>query len=267
MKDLGEFYGKKGKGGMSLHSLLYEWDLERVVMCMSDWKLSAWMFADLVAEGPKRSLKRETINRMMAACLGTKREVGSEGICSLHTNFVAWKYPMRYGNHTKPQHPLPMGVYTLLRELGLLHGRGPTLHDTFASTITHAPEVFTERWVETLRSWKKKVEAVEGSRTAGPAMIRPIMANFEDELALVEEDDDSVEDMVGGRSLEDLPGGEDRRGSVSETAQKHWKDSYSSRRQRALDLAEWEALHPEMRDVFRNELNEGGMNPRGHWSV
>ena len=98
-------------------------------------------------------------------------------------------------------------------------------------------------------------------------MIRTIMANFEDELALVEEDDDSVEDMVGGRSLEDLPGGEDRRVSVSETAQKQWKDSYSSGRQWALDLAEWEAMHPEMREAFRNELREGGMDPRGHWSV
>ena len=61
---------------------------------------------------------------------------------------------------------------------------------------------------------------------------------------------------TGGKQLIDLPGGEDRRGEVSAESQarwnQSWKEGYSSRRQRALDLSEWEAAPDEM--------SAGGLN-------
>ena len=41
MKAVKDFYGIGKRVGMSLHFLLYEWDLERVVMCVSGWGLNA----------------------------------------------------------------------------------------------------------------------------------------------------------------------------------------------------------------------------------
>ena len=41
IKAVKDFYGIGKRVGMSLHSLLYEWDLERVVMSMSGWGLNA----------------------------------------------------------------------------------------------------------------------------------------------------------------------------------------------------------------------------------
>ena len=233
------FYGNnKNNQGMSLHSLLYEWDLERVVMCASQCGLSAWVFEDVISEGPIRSLRREVLNRMMAACVGTTRQVGTRKICSLSHNFMIWKYPMRITNKTCPQAPLQVGTYRFLREIGLIHGKGGNLPESFASAIHHVTELFQERWQDALKQWNKIV--ISCKPAIGPD-LRVFTQSFEDALFDDQDDDDDAPE-ADQKLLIDIPGGGDRRGNVSEMAQKRWKaSSYSSKSQRALDLHEWEA--------------------------
>ena len=171
---------------------------------------------------------------MMAACLGTTREVGTGGRCSLNPNFTMWKYPMRIGNQACPQPPLKMGTYTFLREVGLIHGRGPNLKDSFGLGIHHSIEVFQDRWQDSLHEWFNKVQNT--TPVVGPEKQRTFQQMYEEDVYEDDQDDDAME----GKHLVDVVGGEDRRGEVSELARSRWKGSHSSRRQRALDMSEWE---------------------------
>ena len=157
---------------------------------------------------------------------------------------------MRLGNLTCPQPPLRMGTYQFLREVGLLHGKGPNLHESFGLGINHSIEVFQDRWKKALEDWLKLVMSARAPE--GP----DVMATFHQMYEVDMYEDQDAEEDTGGKQLIDLPGGEDRRGEVSAESQarwnQSWKEGYSSRRQRALDLSEWEAASDEM--------SAGGMN-------
>jgi hypothetical protein len=240
---------------MSLHTLLYEWDIERVIMCMSDWDKSALYFEDVISEGAKRSLRREVLSRMHAACLGTTRELGSGGRCTLRPSFHLWKYPMAINNPICPQPPLRKGIYQFLREIGIIHGKGGNLNEEFGLAIQHTTELFGERYTLLLRDWLKKLESAEGHGPFKPRNAQPpeYMDDYGDDDD--DKEDDRVDAMVDGRTLVDLPGGEDRRGVVSKTTRSQWKDAYSSRRQRALDLSDWEGMPEEDEFIIQEEVN------------
>ena len=50
-----------------------------------------------------------------------------------------------------------MGTYQFLREVGLLQGKGPNLHESFELGINYSIEVFQDRWKMMLQDWVKKV--------------------------------------------------------------------------------------------------------------
>ena len=148
---------------------------------------------------------------------------------------MLWKYPMRLNNPVCPQPPLKKGIYQFLREVGIIYGKGPNLKEEFGLSIQHTSEVFEERYVQALHEWFQKIEVSEGRSGPRKPMIEA-PAEFMDDYD--DDDDQSVDLKIDGRPLSQLPGGEDRRGSVSEITKKQWVDSYSSRWQRALDLSE-----------------------------
>jgi hypothetical protein len=154
-----------------------------------------------------------------------------------------------------------VGTYRFLREIGLIHGKGGNLPESFASAIHHVTELFQERWQDALKQWNKIV--ISCKPAIGPD-LRVFTQSFEDALFDDQDDDDDAPE-ADQKLLIDIPGGGDRRGNVSEMAQKRWKaSSYSSKSQRALDLHEWEA-EPEniSAGTWHQETSSSSTNVQG----
>ena len=97
-----------------------------------------------------------------------------------------------------------MGTYQFLREVGLLQGKGPNLHESFGLGINHSIEVFQDRWKTALQDWLKKVMSARAPD--GPE----VMATFHQMYEVNMYEDQDAEGDTGGELLTDLPGGEDR---------------------------------------------------------
>ena len=107
--------------GMSLHTLLYEFDIHRAIYCITGFNMEATNPEHVKEEFTSRLLRRNLSTRLIAACLGTAS--ARAGICMLPDVNLA-HYPLRHRKAMVLPH-LNCGRFRLVTEMGLIRkGKG-----------------------------------------------------------------------------------------------------------------------------------------------
>ena len=238
--------------GMSLHTLLYEFDVHRAIYSVTAFNLDVNQPEHVRDEAHNRLLRRNVSTRLIAACLGTASE--RAGIC-MFPNVNLNNYPMSHGEVTVQSH-LDCGRFRLMKELGVVRkttkeNRDRECPKSLPLSIMNAFNLFSQRYLKFADEWYTMLDHLVRPRTAR-------RSRYEDD------DDGASSPSLPDVDLEDItkfPGGEDRRqpshkpsNSAEDLAEidkiRHaqfakYSRAFSARRNRVFDYSSWS---PEQRN-------------------